>query len=249
MAISSSIEWTECTWNYQTGCSKISTGCQNCYAELLSKRLKAMGSPKYANGFRLTIHKDMMLLPLEWKKPRLVFVNSMSDMFHEDVPLEIIRNAFDIMGKAYWHQFQILTKRSDRLSELEKYLTWYTNIWMGVTIETADFLKRIDSLKNTPAKIKFLSLEPLLGPLPKLDLEGIDWVIVGGESGPKARPMKIEWVSKIRDQCVSKKIPFFFKQWGGINKKAAGRTLEGRKWNQMPKPRSQCEEISLSFPF
>jgi protein gp37 len=230
----SNIEWTECTWNFQTGCDKISTGCRNCYAEIFARRLKAMGNTKYAKGFTLTIHEHVLEFPLKWKKPRLVFVNSMSDSFHSSVPLRTIEKAFHTMGRAHWHQFQILTKRSERLAKVGQKLPWHPNIWMGVTVETADFIRRIEDLKQTHAKIKFLSLEPLLSPLPGLNLEGIDWVIVGGESGPRARPMKMEWVKEIRDRCVSARVPFFFKQWGGVNKKAAGRSLEGRQWNQMP---------------
>lgn len=230
----SKIEWTESTWNFVTGCDKISTGCKHCYAETFSKRLLAMGHPKYAGGFDLTIHRDVISIPLKWKKPKLIFVNSMSDLFHENVPLEIIRDSFDVMTRAYWHQFQILTKRADRLLQLDNKIKWTKNIWMGVSVENSNYVSRIEKLKQTNAMVKFLSLEPLLGPLPNLDLRGIDWVIVGGESGFQCRPIKMEWVVEIRDQCIAARVPFFFKQWGGVNKKKSGRMLEGRTWDQFP---------------
>ena len=228
------IEWTESTWNPTTGCTKISTGCKNCYAERMAFRLKAMGQPNYVNGFKLTIHPHVLMLPLKWKKPQTIFVNSMSDLFHRDIPTDFVLRTFDIMEKADWHRFQILTKRSQRLKQLNKILKWPPNIWMGVTVENRDYINRIDDLKKTDAHIKFLSLEPLLGPMPELNLEGIDWVIVGGESGPGARYMEEEWVLDIRDQCYKFEIPFFFKQWGGINKKKNGRVLEDRCWNEVP---------------
>jgi len=234
MAIKSSIEWTESTWNPLTGCTKVSLGCKNCYAEQMARRLKAMGSPNYANGFQLTFHDDVLSAPLRWKKPRMVFVNSMSDLFHENVPLEFIRRVFDIMKRGAHHQFQILTKRAGRLMELNSSLVWPDNVWMGVTVESAAYVGRIQCLRRTGAKVKFLSLEPLLGPVTNLDLTGIDWVIVGGESGHRARPMSPEWVIAIRDQCLEEGVPFFFKQWGGRSKKKAGRTLDGRTWDQMP---------------
>lgn len=230
----SSIEWTSSTWNPVTGCTKISPGCKHCYAERMAKRLKAMGQPNYANGFELTLHEHVLELPLGWKTPQTIFVNSMSDLFHKNVPLEFIRRVFDVMHRAHWHQFQVLTKRAERLRELSEYLEWCPNIWMGVSVETSAYFSRIDDLRQTGAQIKFLSLEPLLGPLANLDLSGIDWVIVGGESGPGARPIKPEWVTDIRDQCLAAEVPFFFKQWGGTNKKKAGRSLEGRTWDEMP---------------
>ncbi len=236
MAGQSGIEWTESTWNPITGCTKLSPGCKNCYAERMSKRLKAMGNEKYAAGFKLRIHEDQLDLPLEWKKPRMIFVNSMSDLFHEDVPLDFIQSAFGIMCEADWHTYQILTKRSDRLVMLDETLGWPPNIWMGVSVENADYVFRIDHLRETHAQVKFLSLEPLLGPLSRLNLSGIDWVIVGGESGPRSRPIREDWVMEIRDQCRGAGIPFFFKQWGGFNKKANGRELEGETWDQMPRP-------------
>ena len=234
MAAKSTIEWTESTWNPVTGCTKISPGCKFCYAERMAQRLQAMGSPNYRNGFETTLHLHALEIPLKWKKPQIVFVNSMSDLFHEDVPLEFIQRVFDVMNRATQHQFQVLTKRAERLEQINKELTWSPNIWMGVSIESSDYLYRIKHLRKTRAKIKFLSLEPLLGPLAKINLKGMDWVTVGGESGPGARPMKPHWVTDIRKQCLKANTPFFFKQWGGTNKKKAGRTLEGKTWNEMP---------------
>jgi protein gp37 len=233
MAISS-IEWTQATWNPVTGCTKISPGCKNCYAERMSKRLKAMGLEKYSNEFGLALHHNTLDIPIAWVKPRIVFVNSMSDLFHEQVPFEFIRRVFEVMKKASWHQFQVLTKRSHRLSELAGLLEWPPNVWMGVSIENPDYAYRIEHLLKTKAYIKFLSLEPLLEPIAKLNLSGIDWVIVGGESGPGAHPMMEDWVLDIRDQCQTTRTPFFFKQWGGTNKKKNGRTLQNKIWNQMP---------------
>lgn len=234
MATQSRIEWTKATWNPLTGCTKISPGCKHCYAERMAKRLKAMGQANYVNGFRLTMHERVMKKPLEWKTPQFTFVNSMSDLFHKDVPLSFIQRVFDVMKRAHWHQFQVLTKRSERLLELSHYLEWAENIWMGVSVENADYTFRIDHLRKTGAKIKFLSIEPLLEPIPKIDLKGINWVIVGGESGPGARPLEREWVIGLRDQCINAKVPFFFKQWGGIQKNKAGRLLDGRTWDDMP---------------
>ncbi|HXK62041.1 MAG TPA: phage Gp37/Gp68 family protein [Acidobacteriota bacterium] len=231
---STKIEWTESTWNPLTGCTKISPGCKNCYAERLAIRLKAMGQPNYVNGFRLTLHPQSLELPLKWKKPQHIFVNSMSDLFHADVPLPFIREVFSVMKSAWWHRFQVLTKRSDRLRELSDHLEWAPNIWMGVSVENEDFTYRIDDLRKTGAAVRFLSLEPLLGPVRELNLESIDWVIVGGESGPRARRMDPAWVTEILSQCVAAGVPFFFKQWGGTNKKKAGRLLQGRTWDEMP---------------
>jgi protein gp37 len=234
MAQKSSIEWTESTWNPLTGCTKISPGCKHCYAERMALRLKAMGQANYVNGFQLTLHEEALELPLRWKKPQTVFVNSMSDMFHAEVPREFILRAFDVMRRAHWHRFQVLTKRAERLSNLSVELPWANNIWMGVSVESESYTYRIDHLRETGAFIKFLSLEPLLGPLDNLKLDGIDWVIAGGESGPGARLMDPEWVISIRNQCLKSGVPFFFKQWGGVWKKKFGRTLEGRTWDQMP---------------
>jgi protein gp37 len=218
-----------------TGCTKISPGCKHCYAERMALRLRAMGQPNYANGFRLTIHEHMLELPLRWKKPQMIFVNSMSDLFHEDVPLEFIQEVFDVMRCTSRHIFQVLTKRSRRLLELDQEIDWPPNVWMGVSVENQDYMFRIEHLRQTSAHLKFLSLEPLLGPLPNLDLDGIGWGIVGGESGPGARPIKEEWVIDIRDQCLAANIPFFFKQWGELRKKRAGRVLQGRTWDEMPR--------------
>ena len=234
MATNSSIEWTEATWNPVTGCTKVSPGCKNCYAERMSERLQAMGQANYRNGFELTLHEHVLELPLKWKKPRVIFVNSMSDLFHKDVPVAFIQRAFDVMGAAHWHQFQVLTKRSERLLELSTLLPWHPNVWMGVSVENTKYVQRIDHLVRTNAAIKFLSLEPLLGPLLRLNLANIDWVIVGGESGPGARPIHADWVKSIRDQCQSAGVAFFFKQWGGVNKKRAGRELEGQTYDQLP---------------
>lgn len=235
MGQKSSIEWTESTWNPLSGCTKVSPGCKHCYAERMAGRLQAMGQPNYAKGFALTLHEEALELPLRWKKPQTIFVNSMSDMFHLKVPRDFILKAFDVMQKAHWHRFQILTKRAERLAILSKELPWAHNIWMGVSVEEESYTNRVDRLRETGAAIKFLSLEPLLGPLEKLCLDQIDWVIVGGESGPGARPMNEEWVLSIRDQCLRADVPFFFKQWGGVWKKKFGRTLEGRTWDEMPR--------------
>lgn len=234
MAQNSSIEWTEATWNPVTGCTKVSTGCKHCYAKRMAERLQAMGQVRYRNGFNVTLQPDLIDLPLHWKTPRRIFVNSMSDLFHEKVPASYIQDCFSTMNKAHWHIFQILTKRPERLAALAPDLEWSENIWVGVSVENQKVIKRIDYLREVPAHIRFLSLEPLLGPLPNLNLEGIHWAIVGGESGPKARPMREEWVVNIRDQCFAQGVAFFFKQWGGTNKKRTGRLLEGRTWDAFP---------------
>lgn len=234
MSTQSDIEWTESTWNPVTGCSKVSPGCKHCYAERMAMRLKAIGQPKYANGFKLALHEDKLEQPLGWKKPAMIFVNSMSDLFHQDVPLTFIHQVFDVMRCASWHTLQVLTKRSRRLLELNPEIDWPSNVWMGVSVENQDYTFRIEHLRQTDAQIKFLSSEPLLGPLPDLNLSGIDWVIVGGESGPGARPMAEEWVVDICDQCFASRVPFFFKQWGGVHRKQAGRVLRGRTWDQIP---------------
>lgn len=228
------IEWTELTWNPTTGCNKISAGCKFCYAEVMARRLKAMGQEKYKNGFRLTLHEDALKIPYTWKQQKVVFVNSMSDLFHKDIPLEFIQRVFKVMNDNPQHVFQILTKRADVLLKYHKELEWTHNIWMGVSIENNKFYERIRLLKKTKAKRKFLSCEPLLGPLPRLPLKGIDWAIVGGESGRKARPMKSEWVIDIMEQCDKANVKFFFKQWGGTNKKKTGRLLNGRTYDDMP---------------
>lgn len=238
MAYNSAIEWTGSTWNPVTGCKKISVGCRHCYAERMANRLKAMGQPNYIKGFELALHDHALELPIQWKKPQTIFVNSMSDLFLESVPPKFIKRVFNIMNAAHWHTFQVLTKRSERLFSLSPELKWAPNIWMGVSVENSDYTFRIDHLRETGAYIKFLSLEPLLGPLRNLNLQGINWVIVGGESGPGARYIDPAWVVDIRDQCQEAKVPFFFKQWGGLRKKKAGRELEGKTWDEMPLPPS-----------
>lgn len=228
------IEWTEMTWNPVTGCSKVSPGCLNCYAERMAKRLQAMGQHNYRDGFAVRTHDHMLRLPLTWVKPSMVFVNSMGDLFHEQVSDEFIARVFEVMSSTPQHIYQLLTKRADRLVTISTQLPWPKNIWMGVSVEDNDHLTRVKRLREIPSVVRFLSIEPLLGPLPDLNLNGIDWVIVGGESGPGARPMHREWVISIRDTCISESVPFFFKQWGGPRKKIAGRELENRTWNQMP---------------
>ena len=230
----SKIEWTESTWNPVTGCTKTSPGCLNCYAERMAFRLNKMGAANYRNGFNVTIHEHMLERPLSWKKPRMIFVNSMSDLFHDDVPDGFIFKVFDVMRRSHWHTFQVLTKRSKRLADMDQKIDWPENVWMGVSIESAEYAYRADDLKRTKATVKFLSMEPLLGPVRNIDLNGIDWVIVGGESGPGARPMSESWVLEIKRKCHAIDIPFFFKQWGGVNKKKAGRLLQGQLYDEMP---------------
>ena len=245
MAQLSSIEWTGATWNPLTGCTKTSPGCKNCYAERMSRRLQAMGQRNYINGFALTLHEHMLDIPLRWRKPRRIFVNSMSDLFQEEVPVSFIWKVFAVMQRASQHQFQILTKRSERLAFLSNQLPWQSNIWMGVSVENDKYTYRIDHLRETGAHIKFLSLEPLLGPLSRLDLSGIDWVIVGGESGPRARPMDPAWVRDIRDQCLAAGVPFFFKQWGGKRKSKTGRELDGRIWDEFPGVKRSPKSVAV----
>ena len=230
----SSIEWTEMTWNPKTGCSKISAGCKFCYAEIMSKRLQAMGVEKYKDNFEVRTHQDALNIPYTWKNSKVVFVNSMSDLFHKEIAISFIKQVFDVMNDNPQHIFQILTKRADRLFALHKDLKWAHNIWMGVSVENSKVAQRIDCLRQTNARVKFLSLEPLLGPLSNLNLDKIDWVIVGGESGHKPRPMDTDWVLDIQKQCKAKDVAFFFKQWGGKNKKANGRLLNGRTYDEMP---------------
>lgn len=235
MSAKSSIEWTDSTWNPVTGCNKVSPGCKHCYAETFSERWRGIPGHHFEQGFDLRLWPERLELPLAWKKPRTIFVNSMSDLFHEKVPLAFIERVFMTMERASWHTFQILTKRSERLAELAPELNWPPNVWMGVSIETAKYIWRADHLRKVPAAVRFLSLEPLLGPLGDLDLSGIHWVIVGGESGPGARPVEVSWVREIRKQCHRQRVPFFFKQWGGVQKKKGGRLLDGRTWDGMPK--------------
>jgi len=230
----SNIEWTEMTWNPTTGCDKVSAGCKFCYAEIMSRRLQAMGVEKYKDNFEVRIHEDALNIPYTWKNSKVVFVNSMSDLFHKDIPLEFIQKVFRVMNENPQHIFQVLTKRAERLFELHKELKWTHNIWMGVSVENDKVRDRIDFLRKTNARVKFLSLEPLIGPLRHLNMSGIDWIIVGGESGHNPRPMKPEWVLDIQEQCKNNDVAFFFKQWGGKNKKAAGRILNGRTYDEMP---------------
>ena len=230
----SKIEWTEATWNPTTGCTKISSGCVNCYAEKMAKRLKAMGTPKYRNGFEVTLHVDCLMDPYNWKKPKVIFVNSMSDLFHEEIPFEFIERVFGVMNNNPQHIFQVLTKRADILNTYSRKLNWTSNIWMGVTVEDISAKSRIEYLRDTKAAIKFLSCEPLISNLGEINLRNINWVIVGGESGPKARPIKEDWVINIYQQCKNADIPFFFKQWGGVNKKKNGKKLQGEIYQEMP---------------
>jgi protein gp37 len=234
MSYISKIEWTETTWNPVTGCSKISDGCRNCYAERLAKRLHAMGNPRYKNGFKVTLHHDLLESPLKWKNQRLIFVNSMSDLFHEKVPLSFIASVFDVMSKADWHVFQVLTKRSRRLVELAEKLPWPQNVWVGVTVESQKYTSRISDLSKVPASVRFISIEPMLSSISRLALRNIDWAVVGGESGPGCREMRAEWVRSVRAQCHAAQVPFFFKQWGGVRKKSTGRLLDGQTWDGMP---------------
>ncbi len=240
---SSSIEWTELTWNPTTGCDKVSAGCKFCYAEIMSRRLKAMGVEKYKDGFAVRCHEDALALPKTWRKPSVVFVNSMSDLFHDEVPLAFIKKVFRVMNECPQHIFQVLTKRAKRLEEVAAKLNWTPNIWMGVSVEDEKVQWRIDHLRKVPATVRFLSCEPLIGPLKAMNLTGIHWVIVGGESGASPRPMKGEWVTQIQEQCAQADVAFFFKQWGGRNKKAAGRELEGKTYNAMPE---RSPELALA---
>jgi protein gp37 len=244
----SHIEWTESTWNPVTGCTKISAGCKNCYAERMARRLRAMGNERYAQGFRVSLHEDLIDAPRAWKTPRRVFVNSMSDLFHERVPLEFIQRVFATMRDCPQHTFQILTKRSSRLVSLSDQLQWSPNVWMGVSVENNDVVPRVADLLKVPAAVRFLSCEPLIGPIDNMPLKGIDWVIVGGESGPGSREMKVEWVRSIYRQCRKTKSAFFFKQWGGVQKHRTGRLLAGKTYDEMPVPKSpdarKCELLS-----
>ena len=239
MGDKSAIEWTDATWNPVTGCTKISPGCKHCYAERMARRLQAMGNRRYRNGFGVTLHPDQIVLPLRWREPRRIFVNSMSDLFHEAVPEDFIAQVFEVMVQASWHAFQVLTKRADRLAALAPRLPWPENVWQGVSVESTPYTSRVALLQTVPARVRFLSVEPLLGPIPSLPLEGIHWVIVGGESGPRHRPVDPAWVRDIRDQCERAEVPFFFKQWGGATAKSGGRVLDGRTWDDQPALRSR----------
>lgn len=244
MSEQSGIEWTDATWNPITGCTKISPGCKNCYAERLAVRLRAMGNPRYRNGFAVTLHDDQLTLPLRWKRPRRIFVNSMSDLFHESVPERFIRQIFEVMLAAPQHVFQVLTKRSERLASLASSLPWGPNVWQGVSVENSLYTSRIRDLQSVPALVRFLSIEPLLGPIPNLPLTRIDWVIVGGESGGGRRQMDPDWARQIRDQCLAAGVPFFFKQWGGRTPRAGGRLLDGLIWDGMPRDSARVESAN-----
>lgn len=255
MADKSTIEWTEATWNPTTGCDRISSGCDNCYALTLARRLKAMGSAKYQNdgdprtsgpGFKVTIHEDTLDVPLRWREPRTVFVNSMSDLFHARVPLDYVRRVFDVMAATPRHTYQVLTKRASRLARLAPQLEWPGNVWMGVSVESTAELHRVDSLRVVPAAVRFVSAEPLLGPLTGIDLAGVHWLIAGGESGPRARPVAPDWVRALRDTCLLSDTAFFFKQWGGRTPKARGRLLDGQTWDEMPARRDLTPALSAS---
>jgi protein gp37 len=247
MATKSKIEWTDTTWNPVTGCTKISSGCKNCYAERMARRLQAMGQHRYRNGFQVTLHRDLVRQPLGWKKPRTIFVNSMSDLFHDDIPLEFIQTVFATMERCPQHIFQILTKRSKRLLEIHHLLPWPQNVWIGVTVEDRIATNRLVDLAFVPAYVRFLSCEPLIGPLGELVLDGIHWVIVGGESGPGARPMQAEWVEDIFRHCRRKRIPFFFKQWGGVRKHVKGRVFRGKTYDDLPVSAYNHPAIQLTF--
>jgi protein gp37 len=247
MATVSKIEWTQMTWNPVTGCTKISAGCKHCYAERMAKRLQAMGVERYRNAFNVALHYDLIDLPKKWKQSRVIFVNSMSDLFHEQIPVSFIQRVFATMESCPQHTFQILTKRGKRLAEVANELTWPQNVWMGVSVENDLVVHRIDDLRSVPATVRFLSCEPLIGPLDSLPLSGIHWVIVGGESGPDARPMQTEWVESILRQCRKADVAFFFKQWGGVRKGRTGRTLHGRTFDEMPMQASPIDELEMSL--
>lgn len=238
MSDRSAIEWTEATWNPVTGCTKVSPGCAHCYAETFAERFRGVPDHPYEQGFDLRLWPQRLEIPLRWRRPRVIFVNSMSDLFHEAIPLDYIRRVFDVMARADWHTFQILTKRHERLADVASELDWPANVWMGVTIENRRFIHRADRLREVPAAVRFISAEPLLGPLDGLDLDGIDWVIAGGESGHRHRRVDIEWLRDLRDRCIEEDVAFFFKQWGGIRSKAGGRELDGRTWDQLPEHRA-----------
>lgn len=249
MGDKSAIQWTDATWNPSTGCSKVSPGCKNCYAERLSHRLKMMGNPKYTKGFRFTLHEDALDIPLKWNRPRKIFVNSMSDLFHESMPDDFLEKCFEVMTKADWHEYQVLTKRPDRMLEFtKKYGRIPDHIWLGTSVELDLYKHRIDLLRNVPAKVKFVSFEPLLGPLGELNLAGISWAIVGGESGPGFRRIDAEWIREIRKQCKKQNVAFFFKQWGGIRPKSGGRILDGKEWNEYPKVNTKPKDIHRKSP-
>lgn len=241
------IEWAGYSWNPVTGCEKYSPGCKNCYAFRIAQRLQGQGQPKYVDGFRVTLHDRLLKEPLRMKKSRSIFVNSMSDLFHRDVPVDFIRKVIDVMHRAFWHRYLVLTKRSERLRDLDSLLDWPFNCRVGVSVENRDYLYRIEDLKKTGVPVKVVCFEPLLGPIPPIDLSGIDWVIAGGESGPCARPMREEWALELRDQCLKQKVPFYFKQWGGPNRNATGRILAGRMWEQRPQDPPEFQEMLKNY--
>lgn len=246
MSQRSKIEWTESTWNPVTGCDRVSSGCDNCYAERLATRLQAMGNPRYRNGFRLTVHEDLFETPLRWREPRMIFVNSMSDLFHEDLPERVIIRIFETMNAATWHTFQVLTKRPMQVMRIADQVRWTRNIWMGVSVESYRYVHRIKALRSIPAAVRFVSFEPLLSAIPlDTSLHQINWAIIGGESGPGARHMKREWVVALQELCRKFGTAFFFKQWGGVNKRAAGRILDGRTWNEMPEVAKLDQQFAL----
>jgi protein gp37 len=239
MSDNSNIEWTDATWNPVRGCTKISPGCKHCYAETFAERFRGVPGHPFEQGFDLRLVESALSLPLQWRAPRRIFVNSMSDLFHEDVPDSFIRRVFEVMRRASQHEFQVLTKRSQRMAEIAGSIDLAANVWMGVSVESEKYVSRVDDLRTVRADVRFLSVEPLLGPIPRLDLRGIHWVIVGGESGPRARPMSATWVRSVRDRCRREGVPFFFKQWGGVRKHVTGRTLDGRTWDEMPARRPE----------
>jgi protein gp37 len=246
MSDRSAIEWTEASWNPATGCDKVSPGCAHCYAETFAERWRGLPGHPYEQGFELKLWHERLELPLRWRRPRLIFVNSMSDLFHEGIPDEFIAEVFDVMGRAHWHTFQVLTKRNERLAQLAPDLDWHPNVWMGVSIENRRFVHRADDLRAVDAAVRFISAEPLLGPLEGLDLAGVDWLIAGGESGPRHRPVREAWITELRDRCVSEGVAFFFKQWGGARPKSGGRLLGGRHWDQMPTPGRRSGRVALA---
>jgi protein gp37 len=243
MPQTSAIEWTEATWNPVTGCSQVSPGCAHCYAKTFAERWRGVPGHPYEQGFGLRLWPDRLDVPLRWRKPRTIFVNSMSDLFHEDIPFEYIERVFETMHAAHWHTFQVLTKRESRLAELAPQLSWTPNIWMGITIENRRFVRRADVLRQVPAAVRFISAEPLLGPLERLELSGIDWLIAGGESGPRHRRVDPGWIRELRDRCGDEGVAFFFKQWGGARPKSRGRELDGRQWDQLPTPQLRQQDI------
>jgi protein gp37 len=247
MAVLTKIEWTRASWNPVTGCDRVSAGCVHCYAERMAHRLQKMGQVKYKSGFKVTLHDDALSLPLTWKKPRLIFVNSMSDLFHNDVPLGFIRKIFDVMHKADRHIFQILTKRSERMLELAPKLVWPENVWAGVTVESSRYYHRLEHLRKVPAAIRYVSMEPMLGPMPDFPVKGIDWLILGGESGPGARPMQKGWVLEMRNRCAHYNVPFFFKQWGGFSRQETGCLLAGKYYHEMPRLNGKFSDLTLDL--